>query len=195
MSLNIAYESDRGCIIVAAASFDKLLEDIIKRHINKFSVSRSLEKNLFDLSGPISNFSAEISVCRAFGLIDDLAYNDLMILRKLRNAFAHAAEEASFLSSEVKQKVRGMHFVQHCMQETEIARYACEEKEGDEKTVPATCLKEWEALSRGYLSYDKSMFCLAIAELEHHIDYYSISGKAPGETLSQMVKSSRAKKS
>ena len=55
MSLNIAYESDRGCIIVAAAFFDNMLEDVIRKHVRKFSVSKALEKSLFDLSGPISN--------------------------------------------------------------------------------------------------------------------------------------------
>lgn len=152
MSLNIAYESDRGCIIVAAAFFDNMLEDVIKKHVRKFSISKTLEKSLFDLSGPISNFSSKISVCRSFGLIDDVVYKDLMMLRKLRNSFAHVAGEASFLSADVRQKVRSMYFVQHCMQETQIDRYAFEEDASDKAGVSPKALKEWEVLSKGYLS-------------------------------------------
>jgi len=193
VSLNIAYESDRGCIIVAAAFFDNMLEEVIRKHIKKFAISKSLEKSLFDLSGPISNFSSKISICRSFGLIDDVVYKDLMVLRKLRNSFAHVAGEASFLSADVRQKVRSMYFVRHCMQEKKIDRYAYEEEENDKASTPPKALKEWEVLSKGYLSYDKSMFCLAVSELEYYIEHYSVVGRPPQESLSERVKKAKQK--
>ncbi|MFN3767379.1 MAG: MltR family transcriptional regulator [Ectopseudomonas guguanensis] len=201
MSKGIAYESDRGCIIVAAALLDKQLEDSIRKHIKRFSVSKSLEKSLFDLSGPISNFSAKISICRSFGLIDEIAYKDLMILRKLRNSFAHEAEGASFTSASVRQKVKSMHFVQHCMKELEIDRYNYTEKPKEEnkddtdKKHHPKMLEEWKTLADGFLNYDKVMFCFAVDELEYHIKHYSNLGIPPPKTLSQGIKEIKKSKS
>ncbi|WP_236209233.1 MltR family transcriptional regulator [Pseudomonas tohonis] len=197
MSMNIAYESDRGCLIVAAALMDNLLEEIIKHHIKKYSTSKSLEKNLFDMSGPISNFSSKITICRSFGLIDETAYQDLMILRKLRNNFAHNEDEASFLADDVRQKIRSMHFVKLCMGDIDIKRYSLKPETGEtqetnkcnESAINAKkMLKEWEYLAEGFLSYDKVMFCLALEDLAHHIKHYSAFQCPPPETISQAIK-------
>lgn len=170
MALDIGYESDRGCIIVAAALMDQLLESVIREHVKVFSISKSLEKSLFDLSGPISNFSAKISISRAFGLIDELAYGDLMTLRKLRNSFAHEMEEASFTSELTRQKVRGMHFFKIAMKKTSIKRYNfVAESQSKTDKAPRKILKEWEALADGYILYDKAIFCFAIQHLELHV--------------------------
>ncbi|MDA8482888.1 MltR family transcriptional regulator [Pseudomonas resinovorans] len=168
MELDIAYESDRGCIIVAAALIDQVLEEAIRTHIRKFLVSKSVEKSLFDMSGPISNFSSKILICRSFGIIDQITYEDLMILRKLRNSFAHGTEEASFTAEATKQKIRSMHFVKKAMAEHNIKRYDI----AGEKKVLGTkerAIQQWELQAKGYLLYDKSMFCIAVKDIHIHI--------------------------
>lgn len=190
MTKGLAYESDRGCIIVAAAILDKLLEDIILEHIKKHAAPKTLTKSLFDLSGPISNLSAKISICRAFGLIDDLAYKDLMIIRKLRNSFAHETEKASFTLESVRQKIKSMHFVQHCMREIEIERYSKTPTQKS-KQERGKMLEEWEMLTEGFLNYEKVMFCFAIDELEYHINFYSKFRQAPPATVSQLLRAAR----
>lgn len=161
---DIHKESDRGCVIVAAAVMDSWLEDLIRNHVEKYSVSSSALKSLFDMSGPISNFSSKILLCRSFGLIDEVAYHDLMILRKIRNSFAHSSDGVSFLSHDVKQKVRSMIQAQEHMKTTykEYFNAPYKNPEGDHPT-------EWELQTAGLIPVDKSLFISAVYSIVLHV--------------------------
>lgn len=166
-------ESDRSCVIVAAAVIDGILEEILRSHIKKYSVSNSLLKSIFDMSGPISNFSSKIIICRSFGLIDEIAYHDLMIVRKLRNSFAHSSESASFLSKDTRQKVRSMYQTQEHMKTTHKEFL---ENNSPNKILRKNSLTEWELRTAGLIPVDKSLFITAVHSLTLHI-YMCICGE------------------
>ncbi|QMV64799.1 MltR family transcriptional regulator [Pseudomonas berkeleyensis] len=163
---DLANESDRGCVLVAAAMLDEFLEESIKERIQENNVSNKTVKSLFDANGPIANFSSKILICRSFGIIDDASFHDLMIVRKLRNTFAHTTNEASFLEKDVIQKVRSMHFVQKCMNTTHKEFLPQNNPTG---SSPTEHPKDWELRAKGLLPVDKSMFCTAVIYIQIHI--------------------------
>lgn len=171
---DIHNESDRGCVIVAAAVMDSWLEELIRKHVQKYLASNSVIKSLFDMNGPISNFSSKILVCRSFGLIDEVAYHDLMIVRKLRNNFAHSADGASFLSPEVKQKVRSMLQAQEHMKTTHKEFF-----NGSSRGSKGNPPSEWELQIAGLMPIDKSLFISAIYSIALHIMSCTTSEREP----------------
>lgn len=159
---NLIYESDRGCVIVAAAILDEILAAKIKREAKARGMSNTAISRMMDMSGPLSNFSSKIYICRAFGLIDENCFHDLLITRKLRNSFAHDTDDASFLNPTTSAKIRSMHFVKECMEN--------EHKEILENLQPNSKIKtekpkDWELISKGLLPIDKSMFCVALIKI------------------------------
>ena len=94
---SIRAESDRGCVLVAAAFLDESLESLLR---SKMLVEKSARKAcvepLFATMGPLGSFWAKAHLVRALELICDWEYADLHRIRELRNHFAHSYEEASF---------------------------------------------------------------------------------------------------
>ena len=72
-------------------------------------LSNEKEDRIFT-KGPLSRFAAKIAVAYGFGLIDDDLYDDLRVLREIRNKFAHTLNKITFSSPDVielMQKFRG----------------------------------------------------------------------------------------
>jgi DNA-binding MltR family transcriptional regulator len=79
-------ESDRGMVLVGASFFDNQLKIILQSFFRDMPSSSSL----FDgPAGPLHSLSSRILACHALGLISDMEFEDLQIIRKLRNKFAH----------------------------------------------------------------------------------------------------------
>ena len=92
-------ETDRGLPLVGAALVDeKLLETLQAFFCNE----KSSEKLLNDGSAPLGTFSSRIELCFALGLIDEFEYREISLLRKVRNAFAHAKHGTSFQTEKIK---------------------------------------------------------------------------------------------
>jgi DNA-binding MltR family transcriptional regulator len=99
---NLFEESDRGCVLVATSMLDESLELLLRK---KLKVANKYEKKtlepLFNPMGPLSTFSSKIKFCFALKLIEEWVYNDLEVIRKLRNDFAHNYDLASFKNKTV----------------------------------------------------------------------------------------------
>jgi hypothetical protein len=69
---------------------------------------RTLSNNKAEriFNGPLRSFAAKIDVAYAFELIDDELYDDLTIIRDIRNGFAHSVTETDFGSSEIVELVQ-----------------------------------------------------------------------------------------
>jgi DNA-binding MltR family transcriptional regulator len=95
-------ESDRGCVLVAAAFLDESLEFLLRSKMTKEAniVKASIEP-LFTGIGPLKSFWAKIELCRAFELLGDYQYSDLTRIRNLRNYFAHSYIDATFGDQKV----------------------------------------------------------------------------------------------
>ncbi len=88
--LNVAKtESDRGMVLINTS----LLDDLLQRSLESFLVGHpDVTKLTSGFNAPLGSFSARILASFAVGIINELAYQDLNLLRKIRNDFAHKVE-------------------------------------------------------------------------------------------------------
>lgn len=84
-------QSDRGVALIVAADLDDNLERAIKSRLVDASAAKdvSLFAKLFSGYGPLSSFSGRIDLARGLQLIGEKTYQDLAIIRRIRNDFAH----------------------------------------------------------------------------------------------------------
>ena len=80
-------ESNRGATILASVWIDKLLERKLGTLFTEGN-SKTRQK-LYNLNGPFSAFSAKILAAYSLGWIDSDIYDDINLVRKIRNVFAH----------------------------------------------------------------------------------------------------------
>lgn len=92
-------ETDRGLPLVGAALIDEKLPEAL----NAFLVrGKAAERLLSDNNGALGTFSSRIDACFALGLIDEFEHQEISLIRKVRNEFAHAKHGLSFQSEPVK---------------------------------------------------------------------------------------------
>jgi len=99
---NFNQESDRGAVLSAAAVLEDRLEEIIKTFLRDCKSSLKL---LDGFNAPIGTFSSKILLAHALGLIQDNEFQQIELLRKIRNQFAHTWEYLNFESNTIKSLV------------------------------------------------------------------------------------------
>lgn len=88
-------ESQRGGVLVGAAFLDELLRQLLA----SFMIDdASAVNNLLDNppNSPLGGLSARTQATYCLGLISKEAYDDLNIIRGIRNEFAHSLQGTSF---------------------------------------------------------------------------------------------------
>jgi mannitol operon repressor len=80
-------ESDRGFILVVCSFLDVILKEVVLCFLRPGA--DSTKKLVLSDRAPLQSFSAKIDFCHAGSLISDDIYENLQILRKIRNEFAH----------------------------------------------------------------------------------------------------------
>ena len=99
-------ESDRGDALVNAAFFDTTLERLLRARFCYGDAKRAkLIEPLFDAFGPLSTFSAKIRISYAIDLLHESMANDLDLVRRIRNAFAHSLEPKTFQDPTITRMV------------------------------------------------------------------------------------------
>lgn len=99
-------ESDRGDVLVSAAFFDTTLERLLVARFSSGDAKRAkLIEPLFDAFGPLSTFSAKIRISYAIDLLHESMANDLDLVRRIRNAFAHSLEPKTFQDPDITSMV------------------------------------------------------------------------------------------
>ena len=94
----LTVESDRGCVLFAAAHLDEELKKLLRDFMVE---SCPPADELLKSSGPLGAFSVRIDTCQALGLLPAEACRELHLVRKIRNEFAHVAEPMSFAIQSV----------------------------------------------------------------------------------------------
>jgi DNA-binding MltR family transcriptional regulator len=84
-------QTDRGSALVAAAFLDDILEGTLRAH---FLDAPKQVGELLD--GPLSSFAARTKLAYCMGLIGRTIFDDLNVIREIRNDFAHHHEPISF---------------------------------------------------------------------------------------------------
>lgn len=69
-------------------------------------ISNKLAKRIFAGMGPLHSFSGKIEIAYFFELIDEPLYGDLMLIKDVRNAFAHTTTYVSFSDERIAAKCR-----------------------------------------------------------------------------------------
>ncbi len=96
---SLSQDTDRSVAIVAASVAENALERVIRARM--LVSRRDLSDGLFGHRGPVSDFNGKIQIAEAFGFIAPPIAFDLQLIRKIRNAFAHAASNIGFSTPEV----------------------------------------------------------------------------------------------
>ncbi len=158
--IDLIDESDRGAVIVGAAILESDLENLLRPIFNSNRVPKKHLVRMFDVNGPLSSFSAKVLICRGFGLISEEIFSDLEAIRKLRNQFAHTADEVDFLSTDIQRIVFGLRCTQDALKRLATKRYSPKQEE----SIP-----DWEMRSRGFVKHAKSVFCIGVHALRVEI--------------------------
>lgn len=79
-------ESHRGQVLTCSGFLEQQLRNIL----DAFMISECKSSDLLDgPNSPFGTFSARTSTCHALGLISDIEFHDLKLIRQIRNDFAH----------------------------------------------------------------------------------------------------------
>jgi DNA-binding MltR family transcriptional regulator len=94
-------ESDRGSALMAAA----FIEEKIGELLQLFCVdNKKIYTRLFENNGALATFSSKIDLAFLLGIIPKNIFDDLHLLRRIRNDFAHKASHITFESSPIKER-------------------------------------------------------------------------------------------
>jgi len=168
-------ESDRGCVLVAAAMLEEGLEKIFRATFESKRASKTLQDSLFDSNGPLATFSAKIKLAYALALISSDAHEDLEEVRRLRNEAAHTARDFDFLDDSVGRRVESIHCVQrfrgsfkryspkyHRRAEGSKAGRHADQSDSGVRVRPKS---EAHLRVAGFLKYRKAIFALGVGDL------------------------------
>lgn len=104
--VNLFHTSDnRAAAIVVTSYLEEQLKLAILGHFKNFStLNKDDRKNLTGGNGPLSTFSSRISMAYLLDLINKDQYDDLNLIRKIRNGFAHQLDAVTFDFPEIKSR-------------------------------------------------------------------------------------------
>jgi len=88
-------ESDRAAIILASSMLDDLLANAIAMAMPFDLLVEDMEE-VFRQGGPLGSFSSRIEVASLFGVIERETFEQLSLLREMRNACAHTKHPITF---------------------------------------------------------------------------------------------------
>jgi hypothetical protein len=91
-------QTDRGVAIIGAAYVDLVLRETITARLLP---DENLMRDLFENRGPLQDFGARIQVAYALRGCGRAAFEDLKIIKGIRNVFAHSAEAIDFNRQDV----------------------------------------------------------------------------------------------
>lgn len=97
------FQQEALTVLVSAAMLDRELMKLLLTRMGQLSDKRAVR--IFN--GPLGRFAAKVDVAYAFELIDEELYQDLTVIRNIRNEFAHSTTDISFASPEVMNHMRG----------------------------------------------------------------------------------------
>jgi DNA-binding MltR family transcriptional regulator len=103
-------ETDRGCALYASAFLDKALSELISTFLVD---DKKKQSELFEGNAPLSSFSARIKMAFYLGKISKIEKRDFDLIRKIRNEFAHNAEEINFDKENIRNQCRELSFSYH----------------------------------------------------------------------------------
>lgn len=105
-------ESDRGAAVMAAALVEKALEDAIRSRLADpgEGVADSWFKGI---NAPFQSFSAKITLGRALAIYGEQLEGRLILIKNIRNAFAHRMIPLDFTHPSLSEACRKLSYIQN----------------------------------------------------------------------------------
>ena len=94
-------ETPRGCTLVGGALLDERLLKLIKVRMIPRATANKFD-SFFEGHGPLATFAARTHIAYLLGFIANNVYQDLCVIREIRNRFAHSSDELDFNDEEIK---------------------------------------------------------------------------------------------
>jgi len=88
----LSKETARGCALVAGALLDERLLKILQARMITRATANKFD-SFFEGHGPLATFAARTHLAHLLGFIADKVYQDLCVIRGIRNRFAHSSED------------------------------------------------------------------------------------------------------
>src|SRR5215207_10013598 len=101
-------DSDRAAGLVAAAIVEQRLEEAIQFWMVADS---AVQQSLFRPSGALGAFGVKIDLAYLMGVISSAGRSDLIILKSIRNDFAHRLELDSFEIPTIRDRCANLRLV------------------------------------------------------------------------------------
>jgi DNA-binding MltR family transcriptional regulator len=103
---NVEKKDERTIAILGGTFLEMALEHLLYAFLPD---DEKEVKKLFEYNQPLGNFSNKITLSYCLGLIDKMVKDDLNLVRKIRNKFAHDLY-ATFENEEIKSWSKGLNF-------------------------------------------------------------------------------------
>ncbi len=91
--------SDRGAAILVSSFVENMLQTALT---NQLRIKHKHKRSVFGINGPLGSFRNKIIMSYTLTMIGKETYNNLEIIRLVRNAFAHSKITISFKTEEIK---------------------------------------------------------------------------------------------
>jgi len=102
-------ESPRGQVLISAGYLEEQLKQVLLAFMREDADSTNL---LEGGNAPLGTLSSRIAACYALGLINEHERNDLTLIRKIRNDFAHDMH-TTFETPSVVDRCKELRFKAH----------------------------------------------------------------------------------
>jgi DNA-binding MltR family transcriptional regulator len=97
----IQSQSDRGAATLAGGILSEYLKLAILKSFE--STSKRRQEKMFSGYGPLSTFAARIEIAYSLKVFHEKIYDYLIIIKSIRNEFAHSIQPTNFQSEEIKK--------------------------------------------------------------------------------------------
>lgn len=97
--LKLGSESDRAVAIIAATILETHITNAIKR---RWHESPTVVDRMLRTDGPLGNFGPKIDLVFLMGLVSAEGHHDMVLIKKVRNRFAHYLDVESFETPLIK---------------------------------------------------------------------------------------------
>jgi DNA-binding MltR family transcriptional regulator len=97
----LSEQTDRGAAIMAAAMLDEILKEFISSLMDTEPASAKRKSAIQNILKR-SQFAAKIELAYASGWISEDEFDDLNVIRDIRNAFAHFSQKLTFSNPKIK---------------------------------------------------------------------------------------------
>lgn len=109
----IQKEPDRGVPLVAVA----FLDDVLGKMLEAYFIDNSkVTHHILEYPGALCNFAVRADLAYCLGLLPEQTYNDIMLIRKIRNHFGHSHQPVDFENEEIACICQKLHFANLTLQ-------------------------------------------------------------------------------